>query len=149
MVEDILDYKENIASIKEWYQALPENVADQFEQDLENEFVLTIKAKSPNASGIEFRIGKHDGKFSIAVGKGIQFDALELSDKLIIEILESVREGKVKETIIEYGGKLIRSQGVLILPKEPWYCKRANFWGNLWYGVIKKTASRTITYARW
>jgi hypothetical protein len=137
MVKNIQDYKENIAIIKEWYQALPKNIADEFEQDFEYEFVFTIKAKKTNTSGIEFRIGKHDGKSSLAIGQGIQFDGLELSDKLIIEILDSVKKGKVKETIIEHDGKLISSQGILNLPRKPWYCKRSNFWGKLWYGAIK------------
>jgi hypothetical protein len=138
-----------VSTIHQWVDRLPSNSANLIESELDYEYVLKIEANNKKACNIEARIGKRDKTAIFALGYGIQFDRIEVSDNLILDILESVRKGNVIETIWKYDDKCYRSKGILKLSEKSWYSNRIEFWSYFWYKIFKKLTIRTIEYESW
>jgi len=74
---------------------------------------------------VELRLGKHDGKLDVSVGRALQFDDLEANAETVRAVLQAARHGLIEETIITVRGRLARSRGSMRLGESIWYSNRA------------------------
>lgn len=125
MVEAELSIEPLSVAIREWVAALPKDLVSLAEQDDNYERVFRLQPTNLRSSAVELRLGKHDGKLDVSVGRALQFDDLEANAETVRAVLQAARHGLIEETIITVRGRLARSRGSMRLGESIWYSNRA------------------------
>lgn len=106
-----------IKAIRAWFASLPLGIAKLTEQAFEHEHVMTVTPIKPKASPVEYRIS-HYGTFGLYFGKGCAFEEIPSSIEVVLDICESLRQGRVKEEVWDWRGRIVKTRGVLQLSAE-------------------------------
>jgi hypothetical protein len=129
---------------REWLRQLPSDCVKVREDDCEFEYVIDVQPRNARASPVEIRIGKEDGCFDIAAGRALQFSDIPQDAAVLWQVLDAVRDGKLREDVVEQHGRILCSKGELELPTGKWFSRRCTFWGAL-INLVRRQ-DRTITY---
>jgi hypothetical protein len=144
MVMDAGKQDPAIRAIREWFASLSPGIARLTEQDLEYEHVMTLTPTNPKASPIEFRISRY-GTFGLYFGKGFAFEEIPSSVELVLDVCESIRQGRVKEEIWEWRGRIVKTKGVLELTANNLTDQGSSHWAAL----LGLGTRRQIQYEPW
>lgn len=132
--------------IREWLEHLPPDTVTLSQESLEFEHVVRIEPRNEGSSSLELRIGKHCGTFDVNLGQGTQFDDLHFDRGLLLEILQAVQNGRLRERNLIRRGKVILTKGDLQLARGTWSSNRAVLWWSLLRLLPPRPRSETICY---
>jgi hypothetical protein len=142
--------KENVSQlhasfIEKWVAELPPTIAVLKEEYAPMELVVSIIPGKPEASSVIFRLGDYNG-FGLYFGYGFSFEEMDWPNELILDVLDSVRRGHFHEKIWEWHGRILRSEGQLILKSGMVLSDKGcnNLLGLLPFGTV-----RDMQYAPW
>jgi hypothetical protein len=105
-----------IQMVRSWIGSLPTGAVTVSEEQAPSEFVIQIRPARQGAADVELRIADY-GTFGLYVS-AIRIEDLPLSEQLVLEVLEAVKEGHVEEEVWERSGKVQRRHTVLRLPSR-------------------------------
>jgi hypothetical protein len=127
-------------AIREWAAAMA-HALSLAEERHEDETVLIVAPKNPNACPVEFRISPY-GTFSIYAGQGFAFEEVALSLDRVRELCEAVAQGRVLEHVWTWRGTTVKTKGYIDLPSGRMHDTGSSHWVRL----IGLGTRRTIVY---
>jgi hypothetical protein len=133
-----------VHAIRQWFGALPPGIANLSEEVLEYEHVIRMRPTNPRACPLEFRVSKY-GTFGLYLGKGFAFEEIPSAIDLVLDICETVRQGRVSEEVREWRGKITRTSGVVNLVSGPMSDRASSHWAAL----LPFGETRRIQYEPW
>lgn len=130
--------------IKEWITKLPEKTIVLTEEVLAYEHVVRLEPSNSKAAGVEFRFSYYN-TFGLYFGIGFAVEELPTSAELVIDICESLRQGRAREEVRELCGKVIRTWGQLKLSSKTLW----DTGGSSWFSLIPFGTHRVVRYEPW
>ncbi len=130
--------------LKDWAATLPPGTATVEVDEAPMEVVVRIIPGKQGASSVEFRLGVYGG-FGLYFGAGFSFEELVWSDSLVVDVLDSIRRGRFRETVWNWRGRIVRTMGELKLGSGRALSDKAFKWP----GVLGLGIPREVEYAPW
>lgn len=137
--------EELIEALESWFKKQPPGLVDFVRQDTEYESVFQFLPKHHNSSFVEFRIG-NEGSFGLYFGKGFAFEDITFDTNFVLDVLDSVKAARIQESIWKFGGKIVRSQGKLILGTGEEITDQGS---NSIFGLFRLGRKTDIEYEKW
>jgi hypothetical protein len=133
-----------VHAIRRWFGGLPPGTARLSEEVFEYEHVIRMIPTNPKACPVELRVSNY-GTFGLHLGKGFAFEDIPSSIDLVLDICESIREGRVSEQVREWRGKVVGTRGVVELSSGSLRDRGSTHWAAL----LPVGANRQIQYEPW